>query len=340
MKSSSVTVLAPIAWGTTYVTITELLPEGRPLLVATMRVVPSGLALIAASMFASRWRPRGAEWWRTGVLAVFNFGVFFPLLVAAVYRLPGGVAAAVGGLQPLFVAGLSWLVNGRRPRAMGLGVGLVAALGVGLVVIRPGADLDPVGLVAALGANLSFAVGVVLTKRWPTPSNQVAATGWQLLMGGLVLVPLTAIVEGMPPSLTGRNVAGFAYLSLAGTALAFVLWFNGIRRLPTAAPPLLGLAAPVTGAVLGWIVLGQSLSPLQLIGFVVTLGAIAYGASLRGQELAETTERIPLPVRMVSKASSNRSSGRRCDTIEPRSSRPLSIRAMNRGKSRRAWAEP
>jgi probable blue pigment (indigoidine) exporter len=144
----------------------------------------------------------------------------------------------------------------------------------------------------------------------------------------------------MPPALTGRNVAGFAYLSLAGTALAFVLWFNGIRRLPTAAPPLLGLAAPVTGAVLGWIVLGQSLSPLQLTGFVVTLGAIAYGASLRGQELAETTERMPLPVRMVSKASSNRSSGRRCDTIEPRSSRPLSIRAMNRGKSRRAWAEP
>ncbi|MCU1380894.1 MAG: EamA family transporter [Acidimicrobiales bacterium] len=340
MKASSATVLAPIAWGTTYVTITELLPEGRPLLVATMRVVPSGLALVAASLFASRWRPRGAEWWRTGVLAVFNFGVFFPLLVAAVYRLPGGVAAAVGGLQPLFVAGLSWLVNGRRPRALGLVVGMVAALGVGLVVIRPGADLDPVGLVAAVGANLSFAVGVVLTKRWPTPSNQVAATGWQLLMGGLVLVPLTAIVEGLPPSLTGRNVAGFGYLSLVGTALAFVLWFNGIRRLPSAAPPLLGLAAPVTGAVLGWVVLDQSLSPLQLTGFVVTLGAIAYGASLRVQDVAEITERMASPVRMVSKASSSRSSGRRCETIEPRSSRPLSMRAMNLGKSRRACAEP
>ena len=59
-----------------------------------------------------------------------------------------------------------------------------------------------------------------------------------------------------------------------------MLWFNGIRRLPAAAPPLLGLAAPVTGAVLGWVVLGQSLSPVQLTGFVVTLGAIAYGATL------------------------------------------------------------
>jgi probable blue pigment (indigoidine) exporter len=278
--TAGATVLAPISWGTSYLTITELLPDGRPLLVATMRVVPSGLVLLAAGAVASRWRPRGAEWWRTGVLALFNFGIFFPLLVAAVYRLPGGVAAAVGGLQPLLVAALTRLVTGRRPRVLDLAVGSVAAVGVGLVVIHPGAGLDPVGVLAAVGANLSFAVGVVLTRRFPAPSNRLAATGWQLLLGGVILVPLTAVLEGAPPSLTGRNVAGFAYLSLVATALAFVLWFNGIRRLPVAAPPLLGLAAPVTGAVLGWVALSQSLSPLQLTGFVVTLAAIAYGASL------------------------------------------------------------
>ncbi len=278
--TAGATVLAPISWGTSYTTITELLPEGRPLLVATIRVVPSGLALLIAGALASSWRPRGVEWWRTGMLAAANFGIFFPLLVAAVYRLPGGVAAAVGGLQPLLVAALSWLIAGRRARPRDLAVGCVAALGVGLVVIRPGADLDPVGVFAAVGANLSFAVGVVLTKRFPAPSNRLAATGWQLLMSGLILVPLAAIAEGAPPTLTVHNVAGFAYLGLIATALAFVLWFNGVRRLPPAAPPLLGLAAPITGAVLGWAVLGQSLSPLQLTGFVVTLVAIAYGASL------------------------------------------------------------
>ena len=94
----------------------------------------------------------------------------------------------------------------------------------------------------------------------------------------LILVPLTVLLEGVPPSLSERNIAGFAHLSLVGTALAFVLWFSGIRRLPTAAPPLLGLAAPITGAILGWAVLGQSLSPIQLTGFVITLAAIGYGA--------------------------------------------------------------
>src|SRR5262245_11220789 len=246
------TLLAPISWGTTYVTVTQLLPAGRPLLVATTRVVPAGVALLLAGVVTSRWRPRGKEWGRTALLAIFNMGIFFPLLIVAVYRLPGGVAAAAGGLQPLLVAALSWLIGRRRPRPLDLVVGAVAAIGVALVVIRPGAGIDPLGVLAAVGAAVSFAVGVVLTKRFPSPPNRIAATGWQLLIGGVILVPLTLIVEGPPPSVTAVNLAGFAYLSLFGTALAFVLWFNGIRRLPSAAPPLLNLAAPVTGAVLAW----------------------------------------------------------------------------------------
>ena len=279
--SAGLTVLAPIVWGTTYIVITEVLPGDRPLFLATMRVAPAAVVLLAAGALVSPWRPRGAEWWRTGALGLFNFGLFFPLLVAAAYRLPGGVAAAAGGLQPLLVAALTWVIAGRRPRALHVAVGAVAALGVALVVIRPGAGLDPAGVLAAMAANVSFATGVVLTKRFPTPANRLAATGWQLLLGAVLLVAVTALVEGAPPPVSARNVAGFAYLSLVGTALAFVLWFNGIRRLPAAAPPLLGVAAPVTGAVLGWAVLGQSLSPVQLTGFVVSLAAIAYGASLR-----------------------------------------------------------
>ncbi len=194
------TLLAPIAWGTTYVTVTQLLPDGRPLLVATMRLIPAGLVLLVAGAFVSRWRPRGAEWWTTAKLAVFNFGLFFPLLSVAVYRLPGGVAAALGGVQPLLVVILSWLLANRRPRLGELVIGWVAASGVALVAIRPGAGLDTVGLLAALGANMSFAVGVVLTKRDATPPNRIAATGWQLVIGGAIVLPLMLMMEGAPPN--------------------------------------------------------------------------------------------------------------------------------------------
>ena len=157
------TVLAPLAWGTTYVTVTELLPAGRPLFVAAMRVVPAGVVLVLVSIAlarrqgrgasAPRWRPEGAEWGRTAVLSITNFGLFFPLLVVAVYRLPGGVAAAVGGLQPITVASFSWIISRRELRIRDLVIGAIAAVGVALVVIRPGADIDPIGVGAAVALN-------------------------------------------------------------------------------------------------------------------------------------------------------------------------------------------
>jgi probable blue pigment (indigoidine) exporter len=221
---------------------------------------------------------------------MFNFGIFFPLLIVAVYRLPGGVAAAAGGLQPLLVLTFTSVVTGRRPRASELAIGVAAALGVALVVVRPGAGVDPVGVVAAVGANVSFALGVVATKRVAVPPNRLAATGWQLLIGGVVLVPLTAVLEGPPPDLSGRNIAGFAYLSLVATGAAFAVWFNGIRRLPVAAPPLLGLGAPVTGAALGWLLRDERLSVVQLAGFAVTIAAIAYGALMAGRSVPRLSQ--------------------------------------------------
>jgi probable blue pigment (indigoidine) exporter len=280
-RVAGATVFAPISWGTTYATITELLPDDRPLLVAALRVGPAGLALVLAGALSSHGRcvvPPRAEWGRIAVLALFNFGLFFPLLFVAAYRLPGGTAAAAGGLLPLAVAALSWALTRRRPRRLELLLGIVAVIGVGLVVVRPGAGVDAVGIAAAVAATLSFAGGVVLTKHSPAPSNRYTNTGWQLLLGAAVLGPVAAIVEGAPPRLSLTNVVGFGYLSLVGTALAYLLWFRGIGRLPTSIPPLLALAAPMTGAAVGWVVLDQSLSPAQVTGFALIVTAIAVGA--------------------------------------------------------------
>lgn len=274
-----VTLLAPVSWGTTYVTITELLPDGRPLLVACLRVLPAGLALAGYGLVAQRWRPRRTEWLRICALGLLNFGLFFPLLILAIYRLPGGVAASVGGIQPLLVAGISNLVRREPIARRSTAIGVIATLGVGLVVVRPDAAVDWLGVAAAVVANLSFATGVVLTKTWPTPKHKIAATGWQLLVAAVIIAPLTSIIEGPPPQLDNIELAGFAYLSLLATGGAFILWFRGIRMLPTQAPPVLGLAAPITGAILGWVLLGENLTVIQILGFLTTIGAITYAAT-------------------------------------------------------------
>ncbi len=275
------TMLAPITWGTTYWVVTELMPTDRPLLVAAARVVPAGLLLLAVGLLTSGWRPRGHEWRHVALLSLANFGLFFPLLVGATYRVPGGVIASLAGLQPLLVLGGTWLIARTAPRPLDVGVGVVAAVGVVLVVGVPSGALDPFGLLLALGANVSFATGVVLTRHLPAPPDRIGHTGWQLVLSGIVIVPLALVLEGVPQSVSGPNFVGFVYLGVIATGVASVLWFSGIPRLPVAAPPLLGLASAVTGVVVGWLALGQSLTLVGSLGFVMTLGAIAYGATVR-----------------------------------------------------------
>ncbi|MGB7481096.1 MAG: EamA family transporter, partial [Burkholderiaceae bacterium] len=93
------TAAAPAIWGTTYLVTTELLPPGVPLTVATWRALPAGLLLLA---FVRRL-PHGVWWARALLLGALNISLFQTLLFISAYRLPGGVAATLGALQPLLV---------------------------------------------------------------------------------------------------------------------------------------------------------------------------------------------------------------------------------------------
>ncbi|AIY01091.1 drug/metabolite transporter permease [Arthrobacter sp. PAMC 25486] len=280
------TALAPVLWGSTYLTTTMFLPEGRPLLAAVLRALPAGLLLLVLS----RRLPQGSWWWKSWVLGMLNIGVFFALLFVAAYRLPGGVAAIVGGAQPLLVALLASRVLHEKLTMARLLAGSAGVLGVALIVLQSQARLDPIGIAAAAGGTLSMAVGTVLAKKWGQPlgtSGQpvsaLATTAWQLIAGGASLVIVLLLVEGLPTSpLTGSNILGYLYLSIAGTAFAYYCWFRGLARLPAGAAAFLGLLSPVVAIVLGWVVMGQALGPWQLAGVAVVLASVVTGVGMKG----------------------------------------------------------
>ncbi|NEA61296.1 EamA family transporter [Streptomyces sp. SID12488] len=285
----ALTALAPISWGTTYAVTTEFLPPDRPLFTALLRALPAGLLLLAIT----RVLPRGAWWWKATVLGAFNIGAFFPLLFLSAYRLPGGMAAAVGSVGPLFVAGLAAVLLGERPTVRTLLTGVAAALGVSLVVLRAAGELDALGVVAALASTASMSTGIVLTKRWGRPDGvgPLALTGWQLTAGGLLIAPLALLVEGAPPALDGRAAAGYLYLALANTAVAYWLWFRGIGRLTATQVTFLGPLSPLTAAFVGWAALGQALTPVQLAGMGLAFGATVVGQTgVRGVTAARGAE--------------------------------------------------
>ncbi|MGK2946991.1 MAG: EamA family transporter [Acidimicrobiales bacterium] len=268
-----ITALAPAAWGLTYVVTTELLPPGRPLLTGVLRALPAGLALAAAT----RRLPVGVWWGKALVLGTLNIGAFFALLFVAAYRLPGGVAATLGAIQPLLAAGLAAGLLHERLRAWTLATGALGFIGVALLVLRADAQLDGVGVAAGLAGATAMATGVVLTKRWGRPVPLLAFTSWQLVAGGLVLLPVALVVEGAPPALTGANLLGYLWLATGGTAVAYALWFRGIASLPVARVSVLGLLSPVVATLAGWLLLEQTLTTTQLIGMALVLAAVTMG---------------------------------------------------------------
>ncbi|UFQ18717.1 MULTISPECIES: EamA family transporter [Streptomyces] len=269
------TAVTPVVWGTTYVVTTEFLPREHPLFAGLLRALPAGLIALALS----RTLPRGTWWGKAAVLGVLNIGLCFPLLFVAAERLPGGVAATLAAIQPLVVAVLAVAVLSEALSGWRLAWGAVGVVGVGLVVIGPDAALDMAGVVAGLASAASMALGVTLTKRWgrPAEAGPMAFAGWRLTAGGLFLVPVTFLAEGAPPAVDLPAVLGYLWLGLVGGLIAYVLWFRGITILPVASVAVLVLLSPLVAAVLGAVVLGQTLGPVQLLGFALSLAAIVAG---------------------------------------------------------------
>ncbi|MBC9732693.1 EamA family transporter [Nocardioides sp. zg-578] len=301
-RTVALTAVAPIAWGTTYLTTEALLPPDRPLFSAVVRALPAGLLLLA---FARRL-PRGAWWWKAGALGLCNIGLFFPLLFLAAYRLPGGLAATLQATLPLAVMALAYVALGERAPGRAVVAALVGLGGVGLLVLGSPGGLDALGLAAGVASVAVAATGLVLTKRWRAPVDMLTLVSWQLVAGGLLLVPVALLVEGAPPAIDAPAALGYLWLGGVGTAVAYVCWFRGLTRMSAGATALVGLLNPVVGTALGALVAGEAFGPLQGLAVALVLGGVLGGVTASQQRSTRRARPVPVAGRPAHHAQPDR----------------------------------
>ncbi|MFE7311545.1 EamA family transporter [Streptomyces sp. NPDC057555] len=277
MRWVALTAIAPVAWGTNYFVTHEFLPADRPLYGAALRALPAGLVLLALR----RQRPHGAWWWRSAVLGLLNMSVFFVLVYAASQLLPTSVASTVMAMSPLTMMLIAWPLASERPRAAHLAGAAIGLGGVCLMVLTGVEGVSVPGVLASAAAMLVSSFGYILAKRWSGSADVLASTSWQLIAGGVFLLPVAAAVEGPPPALSTPTVLAFGYVALIATALAFTAWFTGLRHLPAGTVGLIGLLNPVTGVLLGTAVAGEVLTVQQLGGLVLILAGVVLGRPKR-----------------------------------------------------------
>ena len=257
--------LAPLSWGTSYLVLGQLHPLG-PVTVAMLRALLAGLLLL----LLVRDLPRGAWWWKSLLLGALNFGLFFSTLFLSASRLSGGVAATLGAVGPLLIIVFNLVALRRRPTRHTLTAALLGLLGVALLVLGPGARLDTWGVIAGLVSVVAASGGYLLSSAWGTPpaTSMLSVTAWQLTWGGLLLLPVALLSEGVPTMPTGAQWPLLAYMVVITTALAYALWFRGIQDSSPVQVSLLTRLSPATAIVID-LLQGRTLSAVQWSGLLL-----------------------------------------------------------------------
>ncbi len=248
-----------------------------PLSVAAFRLLAGGGLLLAVHVATGRRWPRGrAAWARiiiTGLLSAgFQAAYFCSIALSSVSL---ATLITIGGV-PVIVSAAGMALGRERPTRAGLAALGVALAGLVLLAGIPGGGFSGTAMLASAGLALASAAGfaaMTLIGASPVPGlDDQVLTGFGSALGGLALLPLAAAIGGIAFRASAEAIWLVAALGIGPTALAYTLYYRGLRSASPTTAALVTLLEPLTAALLGAVVLGDRLGPAGIAGAAL-LGA-------------------------------------------------------------------
>lgn len=312
MKRSSTSLglviglLAALAFGMSGAFIKPLLEAGwSPAAAVTVRALLGGLVLLPVALFAVRgrwsavWRGR----WRIAAMGFIGVAATQLVYFASLQRIPVSTAILVEYMAPILLVAFVWATTRRIPRWVVL-VGAVISIAGLVLVVSPGADteLDVLGLIFAGLAAVGCAIYYVVAARPSDGLPPVALAGFGLLLGGvsLGLVGVTGLV---PWSMTfgtvimmGSPVAWWIPLlivAVVATGFAYATSITAAELLGSRLASFVGLLEVVAAAVYSWVLLGEALTVVQILGGVLILVGIGFVRSDKTVDAVGAPEVVP-----------------------------------------------
>jgi drug/metabolite transporter, DME family len=272
-------VLSGLLWGTGGLT-GSLLSRATGLSaisVAAYRLTAGGLLIVAyLTVTGHRWPAGRAAWTRigtVGLLAALYQSCYFRAV--ALTSVPLATLVTIG-TAPLIVLGVGRLAGRPAGRFAGVTTGLALA-GLALLVGVP-SGFSRAAVVASAGLAVLAAGGfaaLTLTGARPVPGlDELAVTGFGFTMGGLILLPLAQATGGIGFTPGPAALALLAALGTGPTAVAYTLYFRGLRTAAPSTAALLSLLEPLTGAILAALFLAERLSLAGIAGAGLIAAAV------------------------------------------------------------------
>ncbi len=283
-----------VVWGTTFLAIRVAVEEMPPLLAAGLRFFVAGALLYGFTRLRRMAAPTRAEWRSLLVIALLMFAVDYGLLFSAERRVPSGVASVLLATVPLMTIVMEVFVLRRQAFRMSLLGPVVLGFAGTAVLLWPGSSGGgglPVGpSVAILIGALAWAIGAVLQGRLRLPESKVTSSGATMLLGGGMLLGLSAVTGELRtmPHLSWRGVGAVAYLVVFGSILGFTAFVWLLARLSATVVSSHSYVNPVVAMLVGYLLGGERVNARMLVGAGVVLLSVVL---VLGQRAAPVEER-------------------------------------------------
>lgn len=291
-----------VAWGSTYLAIRIAVASVAPAMLAGVRFTVAGAGMLVALRVTGRQvLPRPRELRALAVVGALLLVGGNGLVVWAEQSVPSGLAALIIATVPLWMAGLAALPPSRErlpARAvLGLALGFVGVA----ILCAPGIGTAGAlrGEAALLLAALSWSCGSLYARRATTTVDPLVATGWEMLIGGVLLLAIAAAVPGGAGTRpTAAGVAAIVYLIVFGSWIGFTAYVWLLAHAPAAKVATYAYVNPVIAVLLGWWLLDERVSLPVVAGSAVIVVAVVLVTTARVPRSASapTPAATPAPV--------------------------------------------
>ncbi|RTL43386.1 MAG: DMT family transporter [Burkholderiales bacterium] len=283
LAASSLPLLFIVLWSSGYVAGKLALSHTGPLTLLALRFGLAALVLIAVAIATGApWPHRARAWGHLAVVGLLMQVLHFSCIYFALrWGLAAGVAGLLIGLMPLATAvgAHLWLAERLGARqALGLLGGLA---GVALVVAeKPLGGAGPAYVAAGVGL-LGLVAGTLYQKRHCAHMDLRSGAGVQMAVSAVAVAAVAGPVEGFAVDWQPELVGAWLWLGLVNSIGAFSLMFLMIRRGQAGQVARLFFLIPGVSALMGFVLLGERLASLALVGFALSAVAVCLASGKR-----------------------------------------------------------
>ena len=277
--------LLSIIWGYNWVVMKECLRYATALNFAALRTLIGAVSLFILMIFMRKpLRPK--EMGTTVILGLLNTTACIGLVTWALSTGAVGKTAIIVYFMPFWVLILAWPILGERIHGLQWPAVLLAFLGL-IVILEPWRlESSFLGKTLSVLSGMAWAASAIYTKMVYKKArfDLVSLTAWQMLLGSIPLVAIALLVPSKPTEWTTYFIAGTLYSAVISQAVALLLWFYVLHRLPAGVASMGTLATPVIGIVSASIELGERPTWFEGLGmFMILMGLTLlslYGISI------------------------------------------------------------